>query len=135
MITGEPEEDHSEYAKKNWRTEAEKVDVENLITYMPFSADNLPFDDNHFDAIFSYGSFHHIDNKKRALEEFMRTTKSNGVICIMEPGSKIIEMIKERNPTHPEAADPEEFLGDVKVNLEIKRNPMIDTFILKTEGE
>jgi ubiquinone/menaquinone biosynthesis C-methylase UbiE len=131
VITGEPAEDYSEYAKKNWRTEAQKVDVDHLITYKPFSADNLPFDDDYFDAIFSYGSFHHIDDKKLALEEFLRTIKSNGVVCIMEPGSKIIEMIKKRNPTHPAAADPEEFLGDLKIDLEIKRNLMIDAFILK----
>ena len=57
VLTGELESDESEYAKQNWLETAKKAEVEHLITYKPFNAENMPFESESFDAIFLSGSF------------------------------------------------------------------------------
>ncbi|MFX0073213.1 MAG: class I SAM-dependent methyltransferase [Candidatus Hermodarchaeota archaeon] len=131
VITGEPEEDNSEYAKKDWNTDAKKVNVDHLITFKPFNADNLPFKDKSFDGIFMFGSFHHIDNKKASIEECLRTIKPNGVIFIIEPNNDIINLIQKRIPTHPNGADPRDFMENLQINVEVKKNSEVDAYILK----
>lgn len=46
-------------------------------------AENLPFGDNKFDYIFSWGVLHHIPDTKRAIDEVYRVLKPGGKIGIM----------------------------------------------------
>ncbi|MBI3591471.1 MAG: class I SAM-dependent methyltransferase [Candidatus Melainabacteria bacterium] len=46
-------------------------------------AENLPFPENHFDFIYSWGVLHHTLNIDKALAEVHRVLKQNGKICIM----------------------------------------------------
>jgi len=59
VLTGEPEDDNSIYAKQHWLRNAEKVNVDHLIKFKAFDAKDMPFEDNTFDAIFCLGSLHH----------------------------------------------------------------------------
>ena len=52
VITGEPESDESEYAKQDWLESARKIKVDHLITYTPFNAEDMPFEDESFNVIF-----------------------------------------------------------------------------------
>ena len=51
VITGEPVSDESEYAKKNWLESAKKAEVDHMITYSPFNAEEMPFEDKSFDVV------------------------------------------------------------------------------------
>lgn len=46
-------------------------------------AENLPYPDNHFDLVYSWGVIHHSPNTVRALEEIVRVLKPGGVMKIM----------------------------------------------------
>jgi ubiquinone/menaquinone biosynthesis C-methylase UbiE len=46
-------------------------------------AENMPYEDNTFDLIYSWGVIHHSPNTIRALEEIIRCTKQGGEIKIM----------------------------------------------------
>jgi ubiquinone/menaquinone biosynthesis C-methylase UbiE len=46
-------------------------------------AENIPYGDNEFDLVYSWGVIHHSPNTIRALEEIIRTTKPGGHIKIM----------------------------------------------------
>ena len=120
VITGEPEGDDPDYAQQDWRINAKKVDVDHLISFKYFKAENLPFEDNYFDAIFSMGALHHIGDKTVAFGEFSRILKSNGTICIFEPGSKVIEMIQKQHPAHPDAEDPRDYVYNLPLSVVIK---------------
>jgi len=63
VLTGELESDESEYAKRNWLESAKKAEVDHLITYTPFNAEKMPFEDESFDAIFISGALHHIEDE------------------------------------------------------------------------
>ena len=46
-------------------------------------AENLPFDDNTFDLVFSFGVLHHTPNTLKAIEEVHRVLKPEGKAIIM----------------------------------------------------
>lgn len=129
VITGEPESDDSEYAKQDWLEDAKKAKVDHLITFKPFNAEYLPFEDNVFNAIFILGSLHHMDNPAKAFKECMRVAKKNSYICIFEPTRKGMKIIKKAVPTHPDAVDPRNYVEDLSV--EMKKGYMFNAFIFK----
>jgi len=94
VITGEPENDESEYGKQDWLNSAKKVGVDHMIDFIHFNAENMHFEDNSFDAIFILGALHHINDIKTALKESIRVLKSEGVIVIFEPNRKLIKIVR-----------------------------------------
>ena len=131
VITGEPEDDKSKYAKKDWQNEAKKVGIDHLITFKPLNAENLPFDDKSFDAVFIYGSFHHIEKKNYTIKESLRILRKQGFLIIIEPSEKIIKNIRKTNPDHPDAVDPRDFVGDLDLNVELIRKDFANAYIFK----
>jgi ubiquinone/menaquinone biosynthesis C-methylase UbiE len=131
VITGEPEDDESIYAKKDWQNDAKKVGIDHLITFKHFNADNLPFDDISFDAVFIYGSFHHIESKYYAVKECLRVLKKKGSLCIIEPSEKMIKRIRKINPDHPDAVDPRNFIKELPLSVEIIEKDLANAYILK----
>lgn len=131
VITGEPEDDRSVYANKNWKDNAKALNVEDKIEFQHFTAEELPFDDENFDAIFIFGSFHHVKDKFLTLKECHRVLKVGGLICIIEPGKQYIEMIKKDNPTHPESSDPRHYLEELPFKVRLKGDNHIDAYLLK----
>ena len=90
VLTGEPGNDGSIYANQNWHENAKKVNVDHLIQFKAFDAEDIPYADSSFDAIFSLGTFHHIEEAKRikVLQEFIRTTKFNANYLFFRAESK-----------------------------------------------
>lgn len=57
------------------------------ITYIPASAEKLPFPKNTFDIVTMFTSFHWFTTKK-ALKEIRRVSKPDGSMCIVQPAHK-----------------------------------------------
>ena len=133
VLTGEPRDDDSIYAKQNWQDNAKKVNVDHLIEFKAFDAKDIPYDDSSFDAIFSLGTFHHIDesNRKKVLQEFIRTTKFNAIICFFEPNQKAIKMIRESDASHPDAADPNEYIQGLNLTSRKIEGSNFDAFVFQ----
>jgi len=133
VLTGEPIEDNSEYAKEDWLNNAKKVNVDHLIQFKAFDAKNMLFEHNTFDAIFFLGSLHHIDRQYRVnvLQECIRISKSNAIICFLEPNQKAIKMIKEKKPSHPDAADPNEYVQGLNLASQKMEGAFFDAFIFQ----
>jgi len=111
VLTGELESDESKYAKKNWLESAKKAGVDHLITYTPFDAEKMPFEDGSFDAVFISGTLHHINDGQAAYNESVRVIKSNGIICIFEPNHRAVGVIREKKfADHPDATDPDAYI-------------------------
>jgi ubiquinone/menaquinone biosynthesis C-methylase UbiE len=136
VLTGEPETDDSAYAKQDWLGNARKAGVDHLIQFKNFKAQNMPFEDHTFDAVFMLGSLHHIDKHDRVkvLKECVRTSKQNAAICIFEPNRKGIEMIRQLNPSHPDAADPREYAKVLHLEVMKKNGEFFDAFIFNEIG-
>lgn len=127
VITGEPEGD--DWA--NWRTSAKKIGVEDLITFKYLNAEELPFPNEEFDAIFSYGSFHHIRDKISAIKEFIRSIKKDGLIIIFEFTPEGIEEIRKTFPSHADAVDPRDYTKNIPLTLNIVEHGNINAYIYK----
>ncbi|MBM7663105.1 ubiquinone/menaquinone biosynthesis C-methylase UbiE [Bacillus mesophilus] len=70
--------------------------VENKVLQLKIKAQNLPFADHSFDAIFSIGSFEMIgDERPKALSEMIRVAKPGASIGIAEPMCLPVEMPSE----------------------------------------
>ena len=134
VLTGEPESDNSEYAKQDWLEDAKKVFVGHLITFKAFNAEKMPFEDKEFDAVFVLGTLHHIDDKASTFKECIRVIKTDGVICVFEPTLKGIKTTRKQFPTHTDAVDPRDYIGDFQLSVDIKKNLMFDAFIFKKEN-
>jgi ubiquinone/menaquinone biosynthesis C-methylase UbiE len=132
VITGELESDESIYAKRDWLASAKKVEVDSLITYTPFNAEKMPFEDGSFDIVFIAGTLHHIEDYQAAYDESVRVIKTKGKICIFEPNLRAIGIIRENKfPDHPDAVDPRDLNRVHKLSLEIKKTPFFDAFIFQ----
>ncbi|MDD5757817.1 MAG: methyltransferase domain-containing protein [Desulfobulbaceae bacterium] len=59
--------------------------------FIQHDAENLPFEDNSFDVVYSNGVIHHIPNTKRVVEEIYR---------VLKPGGKAIVMVYALNSRH-----------------------------------
>lgn len=132
VLTGELESDESEYAKRNWLESAQKAEVDHLITYTPFDAEKMPFEDGSFDIVFIAGALHHIEDSQAAYDESVRVIKTNGKICIFEPNFRAIGIIRERKfADHPDAVNPRNFNRVHKLSLEIKKTLFYDAYIFQ----
>ena len=131
VLTGEPEDDNSIYAKHQWLRNAERVGVDHLIEFQAFDAKAMPFEDNTFDAIFCLGSLHHIDAECRVnvLQKCLRASKAKALICFFEPNQDCIKIIKELDPTHPEAADPNEYAQGLNLVSQKIEGTLFDAFV------
>jgi len=127
IITGEPEG----HNWADWQNNAREVNVLDKITFKNFQAENLPFEDSSFEAIFANGSFHHFSDKSKALSEISRIIKPNpyGKIIIFEFTEAGIEKIREKYPGHPDATDPVDFIGDLPLNFIVKKSGLINAYI------
>ena len=73
-----------------------------------------------------------MDDKSAAFKEFMRIIKKpNGVICIVEPTPKVIEGMRKRFPSHPDAVDPRVYAKTYNLSVEVKNSPLFDVFVFK----
>jgi ubiquinone/menaquinone biosynthesis C-methylase UbiE len=66
------------------RENAKDYHLENKVKYVEGNCDNLPFDDNTFDGIFSNGSLHEWENPLLAFNEIYRVLKPGGVFAITD---------------------------------------------------
>ncbi|KKU88887.1 MAG: Methyltransferase [Candidatus Gottesmanbacteria bacterium GW2011_GWA2_47_9] len=57
------------------------------------SAENLPFQPNHFDAVLVDSVFHHLLRYDKALREIRRVLKPGGVLCFLEPHRSLLRSI------------------------------------------
>ncbi|WP_019960488.1 class I SAM-dependent methyltransferase [Woodsholea maritima] len=109
VTTGEPLEDDGLYARQPWRDDARLMEVDDRIEFQSFNAAKMPFDNDYFAAVFFFGVLHHIAEQERqpSLSEAYRITKKGGAIVIFEPTKTMLEELWQRDPDHPEAADPD----------------------------
>jgi ubiquinone/menaquinone biosynthesis C-methylase UbiE len=133
VTTGEPSDDETIYARQNWQENAKKVGVDQQISFEAFNANDLPYDDGSFDAIFSLGSFHHIEKTDRVqvLREFMRTTKSTGIICFFEPSPSTVALIREADDGHPDPADPTDYIAGLNLAARKIAGSNFDAFVFQ----
>jgi ubiquinone/menaquinone biosynthesis C-methylase UbiE len=127
VITGEPE--GAKWA--DWRSSAKKANVEDSITFKPFNAENLPFDDKSFDAAFLYTSLHHIDNKSRALSELIRVLDPQGLLIIIELTEEGVKLIRKRRKFHPDPVNPRNLTNGFNLEAELIESKYLNAYIFK----
>lgn len=125
VLTGEPEGVNW----GDWKTPAKKVNVEDMITFKPFNAEKMPFEDASFDAIFLYATLHHIGNKKLAISEFLRVIKTKGILIIIELTDEGIEVVRERWRGHPDAVDPRVYTKDLVLKLKVIESKYLKAYV------
>ena len=71
-------------AEKSVRTTQKRLKIKGLkANVIQADCENLPFKDNSFDYIWSWGVIHHTPNTQKAAEEIIRVLKPNGKLDIM----------------------------------------------------
>ncbi|MFX1376217.1 MAG: class I SAM-dependent methyltransferase [Promethearchaeota archaeon] len=127
VITGEPEGTFW----SDWRSSAKEVNVEHMIEFKPLNAENLPFMDSKFNAIFLYATFHHIDDKKHAFSELLRVLKTDGLLAIIEFTHDGVELLREIYRGHPDAVDPRNYTEDLKLQVDVMESKYLNAYLYK----
>ncbi len=129
VITGEPEG----HNWADWQNNALKINVLDRIKFRNFEAENLPFEDSSFDTIFANGSFHHFTDKFKAFSEIYRIIKPKhyGKIIIFEFTEAGIEKLRMKYPGHPDATNPSDFIGDLALDVIVKKGGLINAYIFE----
>ena len=136
VLTGEPSDDESVYAKQNWHDNAKKVHVDNLIEFEPFNAARMPYAEGSFDAIFLLGALHHIDESEREVvfRELVRIGAPGATICFLEPKRTLIDKIRIKEPTHPDAAAPDKYARGMDLAFHKISGSNFDAFVYRKQG-
>lgn len=66
------------------------------INFVISEATRIPFEDDCFDVVISFETWHHLDNYQNFISEMHRILKPNGLLIISVPNEKIIYL----NPFH-----------------------------------
>lgn len=130
VLTGEPADDRSAYAKQAWRNRAQQVGVEGAITFEAFDAEQMPFADHAFAGVFMLGALHHMSDPATAVAECARVVSPGGTICIMEPNAAMIEQVRSRHPDHPEPTNPTPFVPQAFA-LETVPTDRFDVYLIR----
>lgn len=128
VITGEPK--GTFWA--DWRSSAQKVSVEEKIIFKPFNAEELPFEDSSFDAIFLYATFHHINNKKHALNELLRVMKPKAALVIIELTEEGVELVRKRYSGHTDAVDPRNYTEELDLKVKIIKSRYLNAYVYRS---
>ncbi len=127
VITGEPE--GTLWA--DWKSSAKKANVEDMITFTPLNAENLPFEVGDFDAIFLNATFHHIGDKKRAFGELTRVLRYNGILVIIEFTDDGVELVRERYKGHQDAVYPSDYVKDIDLKVEVIESKYFNAYVYR----
>jgi len=127
VITGEPKGTYW----ADWKSSAKKVGVEDMITFKPFNAENLPFEDAFFDAVFLYTTLHHISNKERAFSELLRVMSSKGILIIIELTEDGVEVVRQMYRGHPDAVDPRDYTKNLDLKVEVIESRHLNGYLYK----
>ncbi|MBN2560092.1 MAG: class I SAM-dependent methyltransferase [Phycisphaerae bacterium] len=133
VLTGEPASDDSIYARQGWLKNAQAVGVDHLIQFKPFEAQDMPFDDASFDAVFFFGVLHHVDETARTgvLQEAFRTAKPGAVISFLEPNQECMKIVMEHDPSHPDPADPTAYAHGLAMSQQTVKGRFFDSTIFR----
>lgn len=136
VVTGEPEDDATRYARHDWVGNAEGVGVRDRITFAPFGAHEMPFEDNSFDAVFFFGVLHHVDADDRdaTFREAMRVTRPGAFVTYFEPSPSTLQRVWEKDPDHPLAVMPSEYRGDLEVFETRMTGKMMDIYLFEKQA-
>jgi ubiquinone/menaquinone biosynthesis C-methylase UbiE len=131
VVTGEPE--GADWG--DWKESARKAEVLRKIKFEPLRAEDLPFPDNSFNAIFLYTSFHHIsvDNRRKALIEILRTLKKEGLIVIIELTEKGVKRLRKRHPSHPDPVDPRNFADKLPYEFQLIKGEFLIAYLYQKQ--
>lgn len=140
VLTGEPKGEiegchhgkhHNEFYT-SWSKSAKAVGVANRIKYRHLDAENLPFSENSFDAIFMLDTLQHVSNRKLALKECMRVVRQNGVVGIFEMNKNGVEYCRKNLKFTPDLVIPMDYLENAGQSLvEIWSGKLVNAYILR----
>lgn len=102
--------DRSPHAIHNSRENARKKKFKGSFEAKLADAENLPFGDNEFDAVFAYHSMHHMDNIEKVIDEMFKVCKKGGFILISDLNEK-------GRKAYGHASDNGEFLKKIEDSL------------------
>jgi ubiquinone/menaquinone biosynthesis C-methylase UbiE len=88
-------------------------------------AENLPYNDNVFDVVYSCGGFNFYNNKQKAVDEMIRVSISGKTIFIIDETEKTVQEIYKNVPgkelyEKEKASIPLEFIPEGMKNIEWK---------------
>lgn len=125
------EGEHDHGLNLDWKENAKKIGVSDMITFRHLDAQNLNFVDESFDAVFMYDTLQHVKNRERALNESLRVSKTSGLVCVIEWNKKSVKEDEEKYGFKIDYIDPNEILRRDDVSIELVTGDSVNLFIIR----
>jgi 2-polyprenyl-3-methyl-5-hydroxy-6-metoxy-1,4-benzoquinol methylase len=150
VLTGQPEDDpeweeHREEGQDNegehvnhinfpdfdWRRNADRVGVVDLIEFQNLDAQDLDFPDGSFDGVFLYDALQHILDRKKALSECIRVVDESGLVCVIEWNKRTIEEDEKEYGHKILFVDPGKILIRDDIEIDLVEGEYVNVFLIR----
>ena len=140
VLTGEPKKEieechhgrHHHEFYSNWRESAKEVGVIDKVKYQHLDAEDLPFPDQSFDAVFMLDTLQHIKLREQALKECLRVVKPKGIVSIFEMNEKGVEYCQKKHRFTPDLVIPMNYLkSSNEASVEVISGKLVNAYILR----
>jgi SAM-dependent methyltransferase len=150
VLTGQPENDpeweghkeeghghevehehHFNFPDFDWRKNADRVGVKDLIEFQNLDALNLDFPEGSFNGVFLFDSLQHMTDRERALNECIRVSAEKGIVCVIEWNQRTIDEEKREFGHEIELVDPREILMRDDTSIELVEGTYVNIFIIR----
>ena len=115
----------------DWKENASKLGVLDMIQFQYLDVMDLGFDDSSFDAVFMYDTLQHIENRKAALNECLRVLVVGGIFCILEWNKRSVIETEKEYGFRIDLIDPSDILEGEYPGIRVERGEFINAFIIQ----
>jgi SAM-dependent methyltransferase len=146
VLTGQPEKDpewedqknheyshdhHHGFPDFDWRKNAKLVGVEDMIEFQNLDAHNLDFPHGSFDGVFMYDALQHMKNREIALNECIRVSSYDGIVCVIEWNKETVESENKEFGYDIEYVDPKKILKRDDIKIEVVPGDYVNIYLIK----
>jgi tRNA A58 N-methylase Trm61 len=149
VLTGQPEDDpeweghkeecfeseehdhHFNFPDFDWRKNAERVGVKDLIEFQYLDAQKLVFPDGSFDGVFLFDALQHMTERDKALRECIRILNESGFVCVIEWNKRTIDEDKRKYGHKIEYVDPREIIKGNDTKIEVVEGEFVNIFMIR----
>lgn len=118
----------------SWEDNAAALGLSDKITFENFEAENLPYTDGQFDAVFIFDTLHHIEDRRKALQQALRVVNRDGLICVIEWTIQHIQKAMIEDGITIGYVDPRAIIPLTGIDVQLQAGEWYNLFLIRKQA-